>query len=484
VNITAIAAALSNANELAEAGPASLVLTDIVDDSRRVTPGALFCAVPGSKHDGHAFIADAMKRGAAAVLVQHRAAVAVPQLVVRDARRATALAAAAWHGQPADRLRLIGVTGTNGKSTTVALVRHLLNAKADAGSLGTLGAIDGRGEPVAVGNLTTPGAVELQATLAALVARGVNTLAFEASSHALDQRRIAGLKLAAVVYTNLTHDHLDYHGDMEAYFAAKARLSMYLAPDGVEVVNVDDPAWEALPRRQVGRRVTWGVKHDAEVRAAEVKPTSDGSRFSLRYDGKSYDVHLPLMGDFNVANATGAAAAAIALGLPPATVAERLSTAPQVPGRMERLAGGRFVVLRDFAHTPDALERVIRTLKPLTTGRLIVLFGCGGDRDKKKRPTMGRIAARGADVAIVTSDNPRTEDPEKILDDIEAGMEGKAHVRLADRRAAIQRALGMLADGDCLLLAGKGHETYQVIGTEKVPMDEREIVLAALGQRS
>lgn len=479
-DLAGLAEALAAAGELVEPAPPALHLTGIIDDSRRAREGVLFCAVSGSAQDGHDFAPAAVRKGASALLVGRRLPLDVPQLVVRDPRRATAIVAAEWYEHPADRLTLIGVTGTNGKSTTVTLIQHLLNANRNAASLGTLGAVDGSGSSVASGNLTTPGPLELQAVLATLVVRGTKTLAFEASSHALDQRRIEGFHLAAAVYTNLTHDHLDYHGDMAAYFAAKAKLSTYLKPDGVEVVNADDRAWTALEQRPGIRRVTWGVSGAGDVRATNVALGARGSTFDLSYEGKTYPVRLPLLGDFNVANATGAAATALALGVAPGVVAERLASAPQVPGRMERLADQGFVILRDYAHTPDALERAIRTLRPLTEGRLMVLFGCGGDRDRKKRPIMGRIAARGADVSIVTSDNPRSEDPERIIDDIETGMEGKAHIRITDRREAIRRAVSMLSRADTLLLAGKGHETYQVVGTERLPMDEREIVAAAL----
>jgi UDP-N-acetylmuramoyl-L-alanyl-D-glutamate--2,6-diaminopimelate ligase len=455
-------------------------ISGITADSRRARPGWLFCAVVGSATDGHRFLEDAVRRGAAAAVVTREAAVAVPQILVRDSRIAAALAAATWHGRPAERLRLVGVTGTNGKSTTVALTRHLLNEQGDAGSVGTLGAFDGAGAPLPdEAGLTTPGPIELHAALATLVERGVRTVVMETSSHALHQRRVAGLRFAAAVYTNLTRDHLDYHAGYDEYLAAKLLLSAQLAPDGAEVVNLDDPAWSALPDR--ARRVTFGLSPAADVRATDVALGAEGSVFRLYCGSVTHVVRLPLLGEFNVSNALGAAATAWALGLTVERLAARLADAPQVPGRMERLVSDGYVVLRDYAHTPDALRRALRTLRPVTRGRLVVLFGCGGDRDRGKRPVMGEIAAREADFAIVTSDNPRTEDPERIIDDVEAGMEGVAHLRIADRREAIHRALPMLGSGDCLLLAGKGHETYQVVGTDKVPFDERTIVHEALG---
>jgi UDP-N-acetylmuramoyl-L-alanyl-D-glutamate--2,6-diaminopimelate ligase len=455
----------------------------LADDSRAVAPGDWFVAVRGSQSDGHRFIRGALDRGAVALVVERAdAAAPAPQVVVTDSRRAALALARAWNGDPAAALTLVGITGTNGKTTTTALVRHLLNADGCAGSIGTLGAIDGRGGtvPSTAGNLTTPGAVDLQATLAAMRARGVSRVAMETSSHSLDQGRLDGLAFAAGVFTNVTRDHLDYHGTMEDYLAAKLRLAALLAPDGTAVVNADDPAWHAMPGEIP--RLTFGVEGPADLRAEDLVLDAAGSRFRLAGRFGAADVTLPLLGDFNVANALGAAGAALALGRPLGEVAARLSSAPQVPGRMERLATRPCTVLRDYAHTPDALERALRTLRPLTRGRLIVLFGCGGDRDRGKRPMMGRLAADLADLAVVTSDNPRTEDPDAILADIEAGMDGVPHRREVDRRRAIALALEEGSEGDTILLAGKGHETYQVIGTEKQPFDEREIV-ARLGAR-
>lgn len=468
-------------------------ISDLVDDSRRVSAGAAFIAVRGAAQDGHAWLPKAKDAGAALAIVEDGAAaesVALPHLVVRDGRRAAALAAAAFHGWPARELTLVGVTGTNGKTTTVGLLRHLLDApEHPAASIGTLGVLLGsEGAPLpGGGGLTTPGPVELQRLLRDLVNRGVKAVAMETSSHALDQRRVEGLSFAAAVFTNLTRDHLDYHGTMEAYRAAKLRLVGLLARDGVAVLNVDDPAWHGVTNAP--RTLTFGTALDGQpqVSARDVQYMANGSRFMLVAPGGAHEVTLPLIGDFNVANALGAAAAALALGLSVPVIAERLSRAPQVPGRLERLRTAP-TVLRDYAHTPDALDRALRAVRPFTrgengeAGRLIVLFGCGGDRDRGKRPEMGRIAVELADVAIVTSDNPRTEDPERILDDIEAGMTGglsgapSEYVRIADRREAIAQALRLAAPNDVVVLAGKGHETYQIRGTTSYPFDESEIV--------
>ncbi|MGN6391132.1 MAG: UDP-N-acetylmuramoyl-L-alanyl-D-glutamate--2,6-diaminopimelate ligase [Gemmatimonadales bacterium] len=458
------------------------VPSGVTTDSRAVATGMVYVAVRGSQADGHRFVVDAARRGASAAVVDAAQGGTIPEILVRDGRRAALALGRAWYGHPGRHLTLIGVTGTNGKTTTTGLVRHLFNADGAAGSIGTLGAFDGRDEPVTstAGSLTTPGPIDLQATLAELLARGCTHVAMEASSHSLDQGRLDGLELSACVYTNLTRDHLDYHGTMEAYLAAKLKLSTLLCLDGVEVVNLDDGAWEVLPLRSP--RVTFGVNPAADVRASEVVLDASGSRFRLSGVYGGADASLPLLGDFNVSNALAAAAAALGLGRPLDEVVRRLAASPQVPGRMERIATTPCTILRDYAHTPDALERALATLRPLTRGRLIVVFGCGGDRDKGKRPIMGRLAAEGSDLAIATSDNPRTEDPGAIIDDIERGMGGVTHRRVVDRLEAIHVALAEGRPGDTILLAGKGHETYQVLGTDKVPFDEREIVRAAIGE--
>jgi UDP-N-acetylmuramoyl-L-alanyl-D-glutamate--2,6-diaminopimelate ligase len=449
-------------------------------DSRTATRGMLYVAVRGSQSDGHRFVPEARNRGVGAVVVEAPQHSGVAEIVVRDSRRAALVLGAAWYGHPSRQLTLIGVTGTNGKTTTTGLIRHLFNERETAGSIGTLGAFDGGGRAVAstAGTLTTPGPIDLQATLAAMVERGVTHVVMETSSHSLDQGRLDGVSFAAGVFTNLTRDHLDYHGTMEAYLASKLKLSTLLQLSAIEVVNLDDDAWRAMAPRTP--RVTFGFDAAADVMASEVALDAGGSQFRISGCFGSAEVMLPLLGDFNVANALAAAATALGLGRPLTLVAERLAQAPQVPGRMERISEIPCTVLRDYSHTPDSLERALKTLRPLTPGRIIAVFGCGGDRDKGKRPLMGRIAAELSDLAIATSDNPRTENPDAIIDDIERGMGGMPHLRITDRLAAIHAALGEARPGDTILLAGKGHETYQIIGTEKVDFDEREIVQRAV----
>jgi UDP-N-acetylmuramoyl-L-alanyl-D-glutamate--2,6-diaminopimelate ligase len=478
-----IVTALRRAQQLVAEPGVDVPLSGVTDDSRRVSDGMLFCAMEGTVQDGHRFVADAQARGAAAAVVVTPVGVPIPQVQVRDSRRAAGIVAAEWYGRPAQSLEVIGVTGTNGKTTTVTLLRHLQNAHGAAGSVGTLGAIDGSGQALAgVGNLTTPGSIEIHGVFAELRDRGVRTVVMEASSHALDQQRLALVGLRGAVYTNLSHEHLDYHGTMEAYRDAKARLSDLLDPGGIEVVNQDDPAWRVLGRRDGIRRVGFG-RSCGEVRVHSVRLDAAGSSAVFVFGGAERQVRLPLLGDFNIENALAAATMAWAMGLDPDTIVDRLAKAPSVPGRLEPVASGEFVILRDYCHTPDALERAMAVLRPITAGRLIVLFGAGGDRDASKRAPMGQAVARAADLAIVTSDNPRTEDPDRIIDGIESGMGGEAHLRITDRLEAIDHAIGLLEAGDCLLLAGKGHEDYQVIGTERRPFDEREIVQRLLQDR-
>ncbi len=458
----------------------------VTDDSRAVREGTAFVAVRGADRDGHDYLDAAAQAGATLAVVEDPARTSGPALVVHSSRRAAAVVAAAAHGHPARTMRFVGVTGTNGKTTTVGMLRHLLDeADARAASIGTLGVLVGSAgaELPGGGGLTTPGPMELQRLLRLLADQQVRVVAMEVSSHALHQERVMGIAFDAAVFTNLTRDHLDYHGTMEAYFEAKARLIALLGDDGAAVVNADDRAWDALPAAP--RRLTFGERAPtADVRARDVTFHPRGSDWTLvSPDGEAH-VQLPVIGDFNVANALGAAATAVALGIPVRTVAERLSTLPQVPGRLEIIAE-RPTTLRDYAHTPDALERALTALRPFTPGRLIVVFGAGGDRDRGKRPLMAQIADRLADVLVVTSDNPRTEDPERILDDIVAPLEPGRYERIQDRRTAIARALAIADPAqDVVLLAGKGHETYQIRGTEKLPFDERAIVAELLATRS
>lgn len=484
VSLAAVARVLRAAGLLTEVrGPEDTVVSGVSHDSRTVTAGDLFLAWAGTAQDGHAFLPAAVRAGAAAAVVERVLPEAgVPQLVVRDGRRAAALAADVVAGSPASSVEAVAVTGTNGKTTTALVARHLLAERAGgAAALGTLGLVgpDGRVRPGTEG-LTTPDPVRLAFWLRELVGEGVRTLTLEASSHALDQRRLDALRPRVAVFTNLSRDHLDYHGSVEAYRAAKLRLLELLRDDGAAVVNAADPAWAGVRAPHV---LTYAVQGEADLRAENVILSPSGARFTLHYRGRTAPVALPLVGAFNVENALAAAGAALVMGMDFQDVAARLESAPQVPGRMEPVVTGPFTVLIDFAHTPDALENVLEAVRTVAPGRLVVLFGAGGDRDRGKRRPMAEAVARWADRIFLTSDNPRTEDPERILDDLEAGLGSVPRIRNADRRSAIHRAVAESEAGDVLVLAGKGHETYQVIGSEKRPFDEREVVAEAMRLR-
>ena len=480
--LDAVGEVLRSAGLLRESqGPGDVAVLGVSQDSRSVGKGDLFLAWRGTASDAHDFVADAARQGAVAAVVERPVEAPIPQLVVGDGRRAAALAAHFVLGQPSDRLFLVGVTGTNGKTTTALLVRHLLAQREHAAAVGTLGVVDENGVRAGTEGLTTPGPVQVARWLRDLADEGVRAVAMEASSHALEQRRLDGLRFSAGVFTNLTQDHLDYHGDLETYLAAKARLIELVASTGVLVVNRDDRAWDALV--PAGRRVrTFAVDAEADVRAEQVELGAHGSRFTLVVDGVRAQVTLPLLGSYNVENALAAATVALEAGLSLDEVVRGLASVPQVTGRLELVRGEPFAILIDFAHTPDALEGALGAVKPLTPGRLIVVFGAGGDRDRTKRRPMAEAVRRFADVVVLTSDNPRTEDPERILDDLASGLEGVEYARIADRRSAILHALGTARAGDTVVLAGKGHETYQVIGREKRPFDERVVVRECLSQ--
>lgn len=483
--VAAVGDVLRSAGLLLEThGPGDVVVGGAAQDSRRVEAGDVFLAWTGTSADAHDHLADAVDAGAVAAVVERRVAdVDVPQLVVADGRRAAAVVADALAGSPWADLFMAAVTGTNGKTTTALMVRHILAERGPAAAVGTLGVVDADGVRPGTEGLTTPGPVQLAEWLRALVDDGIRSVVMEASSHALDQRRLDGVRFDVAVFTNLSQDHLDYHPDLQAYRDAKARLVELVRDGGAVVVNADEPAWAAVD--VAGRRtVRFGLDApDAHVRADIRDLAAAGTRFDLVSGDDVVAVDLPLPGRFNVENALAAAGVALVAGMEAADVAEALSSLPQVAGRLEVVHAGAFTVLVDFAHTPDALQNVLDALRPLTQGRLVVLFGAGGDRDRAKRRPMAAAVAERADVVILTSDNPRTEDPERILDDLAEGLAGRDYHRDADRRAAIHHAVAVARDGDTVLLAGKGHETYQIVGHEKRPFDERVVVREALMAR-
>jgi UDP-N-acetylmuramoyl-L-alanyl-D-glutamate--2,6-diaminopimelate ligase len=466
-------------DELTGDGAAEVEVTGLAYDSRAAGPGTLFFCVPGFERDGHEFAGEAVSRGAVALVVERPLSLGVPEIVVDDVREAMAPIAARFYGDPTASLRVVGVTGTNGKTTTAFLVRSLLEAAGTRCALmGTVKAVIGGVEHEVA--RTTPEAIDMQASFRAMLDAGDQACAIEVSSHALDLNRADAIHFAAAIFTNLSRDHLDFHPTMDDYFAAKRRL--FESGPGVVVIGVDDDWGRRLAAEQPGA-VTFSVDGEADYRAAEASFAIDGAEFTAITPDGAVRLRSRLPGRFNVANVLGAVAAVHRLGVSLAAVAEALPAVDPVPGRFEPVEEGQpFAVLVDYAHTPDSLENVLRSARALTEGRLLCVFGCGGDRDRGKRPQMGRIASELADVAVVTSDNPRSEEPQAIIDEILTGVDGAADVEvLIDRRAAIVRAVELAAPGDVVLIAGKGHEQGQEFAAgRKVPFDDVSVAREAL----
>jgi UDP-N-acetylmuramoyl-L-alanyl-D-glutamate--2,6-diaminopimelate ligase len=457
-------------------------ISSLAYDNRAVEPGTLFFCVPGFTRDGHEFAPDAIARGAAALVVERPLHLDVPEVLVPSVRAAMAPAAAAFYGDPTSGLQTVGVTGTNGKTTTAFLVRALLEASGrQTGLLGTVTSVIGGVEHEVL--RTTPEAIDLQRTFAEMLNAGDRACVMEVSSHALHLHRADAIHFAAAIFTNLTQDHLDFHETMEEYYAAKRRLFTDLEPAHA-IVNADDPYGARLAAELGGSAITFALDHDASYRAGAVETGLDGSRFTVTAPDGVFELVSPLTGRFNVSNLLGAFATARALGVDAGVGIEAIAGAGQVPGRFQSVSEGQdFAVLVDYAHTPDSLENVLNAARPLTHRRLHVVFGCGGDRDRGKRPLMGEIAARLADRVIVTSDNPRSEDPAAIIEEILAGS-GPDVEHEVDRRIAIDRAMASAAAGDVVVIAGKGHEQGQEFeGGRKIPFDDvtvaREILRAA-----
>lgn len=469
-------------------GDAAVDVVSVVHDSREVAPGALFCCIPGARNDGHDYAAAAVAAGATALLVERMLPVDVPQARVESVRRALGPLSARFHGYPSQSLRVLGVTGTNGKTSTTYLLEAIARANNDrVGVIGTVEArIDGAGVPL---HHTTPEATDLQALLARMRDTAIDTVAMEVSSHALDQHRVDGTRFAAVTFTNLTHDHLDYHATVEAYFEAKAAL-FDTRFSSRAAINIDDSYGVTLVERARGRDMqvcTYSVDDPtADVYARDVLLRRDETLFDLvdaRHDHHGL-VRSPLVGRFNVSNALSAAATALVVGFSFEAVLAGLGAPVRVPGRFERVGAARdFAVLVDYAHTPDALASVLEAARTLVDGgKLVVVFGCGGDRDRSKRPLMGEVATRLADVSVLTSDNPRSEDPVAIARDV---LDGIPADRLGptvelDRRAAIRAALRSAGAGDVVVIAGKGHETGQTANGMTTPFDDRVVVTEEL----
>jgi UDP-N-acetylmuramoyl-L-alanyl-D-glutamate--2,6-diaminopimelate ligase len=480
-----VARLVANLDEARIIGPAERTVAAIVHDSRAVRPGSAYVALPGTHVDGHAFVAEALAAGASTIVIDaahaalaERAGEAFTAVVVPQTTPALSRLAATFYANPSAALEIAGITGTNGKTTTAAFVTAILEGAGIAtGRIGTLGAEFGGHEwPLAN---TTPLALELQALLAEMRARGARAVAMEVSSHALALERVADVRFACAVLTNITRDHLDFHGTFEDYAASKRRL-FEMAP--FAVLNRDDPSGAAWARAMAPERcVTYGLDTAADVHAERLELSARGSTFFV--DGQHFALRLP--GRFNVANALAALAVARRFGVEDRESAHVLAAFERVPGRMEHFGGSDLDVIVDYAHTPDALANVLNAARDASRGNVIVVFGCGGDRDRGKRPEMGRIANELADRAVVTSDNPRGEDPQAIIDEILAGIAPAGRILVEpDRRSAIRLAIAQAQAGDVVVIAGKGHETYQIAGSERVHFDDREEAAAALRERA
>ncbi len=450
-------------------------------DSRKVQKDFLFVAIRGVKKDGADFIKEAVARGAAAVVADREECrplvpKAVPFIVAPEGRLAMAKLAAAFYGKPAGKLKVIGITGTNGKTTSSFLVEHLLAAEnKKTGVMGTINYRFGGKELPALE--TTPGPLKIQEILSEMVKADCRYAVMEVSSHALDQQRVSEIDFEGALFTNLTQDHLDYHGTLESYFECKSRLFLGLSKDRFAVLNADDPWVSRLEGKVKSRVVTYGLRNESDLGGREVRWESGATCFDLFWNGEKIKVEIPLIGVHNVYNALGALGVMAGLGFDVKKAAAALKNFGGVPGRLEAVnAGQDFLVFVDFAHTPDGLQNVLASLKPYQKNKLIVVFGCGGDRDRTKRPRMGKSAAELCDFVYVTSDNPRSEDPGVIADEIRAGFPAdfKKYSVTLDRKKAIRQALLSARDGDIVLLAGKGHERTQVVGDKALPFSDRE----------
>jgi len=450
-----------------------IYVTGVIEDSRLVEPGDLFVALRGVEEDGHDYIDQAIERGAVAVVVERPCGVSVPELVVPDGRRALGRLAAEVNGRPTEEMFVVGVTGTNGKTTVSHLVAGILG-EGDTELLSTV-ANESRG----ISAVTTPPAPIIQRIARSAVDAGKRNLVIEASSIGLEQRRLAGVDFDVAVFTNLTRDHLDYHRDMRSYLAAKLILFKGLREDAVAIVNADDPAADRVASSTLARVLTYGIDSEADLRARDLELSAGGTSFTLSAPSGSVRVRIQLPAGYNVSNALAAAGVGLARGMELEEVAERLAAARPVEGRYRvfRSTNGADVIV-DFAHSPDALERTLRFLR-MNYPRVVSVFGCPGGSDREKRPLMGEISGRLADLTILTTDNPKGEDPGAIIDEIEGGVRGAGgrYERIVDRREAIRRAVGAARAGEAVLIAGKGHETYQIVGSDFLPHSDSAFLL-------
>lgn len=462
----------------AAAFPSHALITGVTEDSRKVTPGTVFVCVTGSNADGHKYAVQAAEKGCAAVVALHMTDAAVPHILVKDTRVAYSLISANFFGNPAKELKLVGVTGTNGKTTTAFLLKQILEKNGHrSGLIGTIQNM--AGDEILPARFTTPEPFELQQTFRKIADAGCEYCVMEVSSQALAQERVSGCRFEAGIFTNLTQDHLDYHKTMENYLAAKEKL---FSISKLGVINLDDPYSNDFLKTAGCKTYTYSSLYmNADFTARNVRLRSDGIDYELVGTGVIGRVSAAIPGSFSVYNTLAAASCALCLGIPLKGVTDAIGGVKGVKGRIEVVPTGRdFTVIIDYAHTPDALEKILKAVHGFAKGRVVVLFGCGGDRDRSKRPIMGAVAAHNADFLIVTSDNPRTEDPSAIISDIIPGIEDAPYVVIENRREAIAYALENARPDDIVLLAGKGHEDYQIIGREKHHFDEREVVAEVL----
>jgi len=470
-------------------------ITGITYDSRKVFPGAAFVAIKGFKTDGHLYIEDAFVRGAAVVVVEDKRFISKgrPWIKVPDSRRALADFSAPIYGFPGDKLNIIGVTGTNGKTTTTNLITSILEEYDHRPGL--IGTIHNRiGKEIIPVEHTTPEASDLQSLLAYFVDKAADYAVMEVSSHALELHRVNGTEYDVAVFTNLTQDHLDFHENMDKYLAAKGKLFSNLGVKSKKtrhkfaIINADDQSSDSLKDISSVPVITYGINKQADIMAKDVRISADGAKFKLEYINQSLPVSLKITGIFNVYNVLAATAVGLVEGVPIKNIITSLGKIDGVPGRFEKVSAGQdYTVIVDYSHTPDSLENCLKTAREFAESRIITVFGCGGDRDSKKRPLMGEVAGRLSDYIIVTSDNPRSEDPHKIIEDILPGLKHSAsnstYTVIADRKEAINRAVEMAGTRDVVIIAGKGHETYQIIGSKVLDFDDREVALAAIENR-
>lgn len=467
-------------------------ITGLTYDSRQIRPGNLFIAITGYKTDGHEYIKDAVSKGAQAIVIQDSGyrSDEYTWVEVPDSRIAMADLSSAFFGYPSGKMNIIGVTGTNGKTTTTNLIAYVLEASGY--KTGLVGTIHNRiGSETIPVHHTTPEAPDLQDLFVSFLDKGASYVVMEVSSHALDLSRVRGTEFDVAVFTNLTQDHLDFHGDMEKYLAAKGKLFASLNQKGIKqrrkfaVINSDDQYSETLAEMTTAAVITYGIRTNADVRATNVKVEAEGVSFTLKYTNQEIPVHLELTGIFNVYNALAAIAVGLVEGIPVEKIINTIEQIKGIPGRFEKVDEGQeYTVIVDYSHTPDSLENCLKTAREFVRGRIITVFGCGGDRDKTKRPIMGEVSARLSDFTVITSDNPRSEDPQAIIDDIIPGInkvvKNDKYMQLLDRKEAIFQAIGLAKPGDVVIIAGKGHEDYQVIGSRVLNFSDKEVARTAI----